>query len=191
MVRYLGSVDPGAAGEAAKRAARRSRRWPQWVLAAITLGCLVSAAVVFATGWRWTEPPRLGVLGVPPPPRAQKAFAVVTQWYDAENDGNVARMRELVCAHPSPSVTGWITTIAYYGQDQGLIFTDAVTKFRDQGATVWLQVAVRIRPVDDRIRREVEEAQTHGGFFYEALTLAEEGGAFKVCDVELPQQAGG
>jgi hypothetical protein len=191
-VRYLVSVDPSTAGESAVRAGpRRPRRWPQWVLAAITVGCLVAAAVVFAVGWRWSEPPRLGVLGVPPPPRAQKAFAVVTRWYEAENEANVARMRELVCAHPSQSVTDWITTIAYYGQDQGLIFTDAVAKFRDEGATVWVKVAVRIRPLDDHMRHEVEDAQNHGGFFYEALTLADESGVLKVCDVELPQKATG
>lgn len=167
------------------------RRWPQWVLAAITVGCLAAAAVVFATGWRWSEPPRLTALGVPPPPRAQQAFAVATQWYDAENNGDVARMRDLACAHPAQSVTDWISTIGYYGQDQGLVFTDAVTKFRDDGATVWVRIAVRIRPVDDRTKREVEEAQTHGGFLYEEMTLASEGDSLKVCDIALPPKAGG
>lgn len=168
-----------------------SRRWPQWVLATITIGCLAAAAVVFATGWRWSEPPRLTALGVPPPPRAQQAFAVATQWYEAENNGDVARMRELACVHPAQSVTDWISTIGYYGQDQGLVFTDAVTKFRDDGAAVWVRIAVRIRPVDDRTKREVDEAQTHGGFLYEEMTLASEGGTLKVCDIALPPKAGG
>lgn len=166
------------------------RRWPQRVFAAITVGCLAAAAVVFAVSWRRSEPPRLGVLGVPPPPRAEKAFAVATQWYEAENKGDVARMKELACAHPTQSVTGWISTIGNYGQDQGLVFTDAVTKFRDEGATVWLRIAVRIRPIDDRTKREVEEAQSRGGFAFEEMSLADEGGIFKVCDVALPEAGG-
>ncbi|MDP7705253.1 MULTISPECIES: hypothetical protein [unclassified Mycobacterium] len=159
-----------------------SRRWPQRVLAAITLACLVAAAVVFAVGWRRSEPPRIGVLAVPPPPRAKAAFAVLEQWYAAEDQGDAALMRQLACAHPTQSLVDWINTIAYYGQDQGLIFPDALTQFRDNGSTVWVKVAVRIRPIDDRMKREVEEAQTRGGFFFETVTLADEGGALKVCD---------
>ncbi|OBK12694.1 hypothetical protein A5636_11920 [Mycobacterium asiaticum] len=166
---------------------RRSRRLLVGLLAAITIGCLAAAAVVFAVGWRHPEPPRLAVLGVPPPARAQRAFAVATQWFDAENRGDVARMQALACAHPSESVTGWIDTIRYYGQDQGLIYTDALTEFRDSGSSVWVKVAVRIHPIDDRMKREVEEEQARGGFFYEVLALADEGGALKVCDVELPK----
>lgn len=159
-----------------------SLRWPQRLLAAITVSCLAAAAVVFAVGWRRSEPPRLGVLAVPPPARAKAAFAVLEQWYAAEDRGDAARMRELSCAHPAQSLSGWINTIAYYGQDQGLIFPDALTQFRDDGETVWVKVAVRIRPIDDRMKREVEEAQARGGFFFETVTFADEGGTLKVCD---------
>lgn len=85
-----------------------SRRWPQRVLAAITLACLVAAAVVFAVGWRRSEPPRIGVLAVPPPPRAKAAFAVLEQWYAAEDQGDAALMRQLACAHPTQSLVDWI-----------------------------------------------------------------------------------
>lgn len=159
-----------------------SRRWPQRVLAVSTLACLVAAAVVFAVGWRRSEPPRLGVLAVPPPARAKAAFAVLEDWYAAEDHGDAARMRDLACAHPTQSLVDWINTIAYYGQDQGLIFPDALTQFRDDGATVWVKVAVRIRPIDDRMKREVGEAQSRGGFFFETVTFADEGGRLKVCD---------
>lgn len=159
-----------------------SRRWPQRVLAAITVSCLAAAAVLFAVGWRRSEPPRLGVLAVPLSARAKAAFAVLEEWYAAEDHGDAARMRELSCAHPTQSLSDWINTIAYYGQDQGLVFPDALTQFRDDGAAVWVKVAVRIRPIDDRMKREVEEAQAHGGFFFETVTFSDEGGTLKVCD---------
>lgn len=180
------SIDCGADGTLSMRkdaaAPAVSRRWPQRVLAAVTLACLSAAAVVFAVGWRHSEPPRLGVLGVPPPGRAQAAFAVLRQWYAAEDHGDAARMRELACAHPTQSLIDWINTIAYYGQDQGLIVPDALTQFRDDGSTVWVKVAVRMRPIDDRMQREVDEAQARGGFFFETVTFADEGGTLKVCD---------
>lgn len=160
----------------------RPRRWPRRVLTAVTVACLAAAAVIFAVGWRWSEPARLGVLGVPPSEREQAAFAVLKQWYEAENRGDATRLHELACAHPTQSLTDWINSIAYYGQDQGLIFPDALTQFRDNGSTLWVKVAVRIRPVDERMKREVEEAQARGGFFFETVTLAEESGNFKVCD---------
>ncbi|GFG67502.1 hypothetical protein MKUB_49920 [Mycobacterium kubicae] len=162
--------------------ARPQRRWPQRVLAAITVSCLAAAATIFAVDWRWSDPPRLTAVAAPAPAKAQRAYEVVEQWYRAEDAGDAARMRELACAHPTQSLVDWINTIAYYGQDQGLVFPDALTQFRDDGSTVWLKVAVRIRPIDEHMKQEVEQAQDRGGFFFETMTLANENENLKVCD---------
>ncbi len=96
-------------------------------------------------------------------------------------------MKELACSAPAQSVLDWITTIDYYGQDQGLVFPDAVTQFQDDGTQVRVKVAVRVRPLTDRMKAQVAEAQENGGFLHEVVTLADEGGQLKVCDVELPE----
>ncbi|OBJ52921.1 hypothetical protein [Mycobacterium sp. 1423905.2] len=162
--------------------AQPHRRWPQFVLAAVTVGCLAAAATIFAVDWRWSDPPRLTAVAAPAPAKAQSAYDVVEQWYRAEDAGDAARMRELACAHPSQSLIDWINTIAYYGQDQGLVFPDALTQYRDDGSTIWLKVAVRIRPIDEHMKQEVEQAQGRGGFFFETMTLANEDDRLKVCD---------
>ncbi|WP_205874006.1 hypothetical protein [Mycobacterium camsae] len=173
-------------------AATPVRRWTQRLLAVITVGCLAAAAAVFAVGWRWSEPARLTVIKVPEPSaRAQQAWRSVVQWYDAENHGDAARMRRLACVHPAKAVTDWIDTTSHYGQDQGLVFPDAISEFRDNGATVVVKVPVRIRPLDERTKRQVEEAQANGGFFHETVTLASEGDELKICDVALPPRDGG
>lgn len=162
------------------------RRWLRPVLATITLGCLAAAVVVFAVGWRWGPPPRVAMIAVPAvSPRQQEAFEVVSQWFDAENREDVAGMRAVVCANPSQSVQDWLSMTGYFGQDQGFVFPDAVDAFQDDGARVWVRVAVRIRPVDEKQKREVAEQQKHGGFFEEKVMLADEGGTLKVCDIYL------
>lgn len=165
----------------------RPHRWPQWLLAAVTVVCLSAAGVVFATQWRWGPPPRVGMIEVPPPPpRQQEAFEVIQRWLDAERDADVAKLRALACANPSESVLTWIDTLDVEGQIQALAFPDAVIGFRDEGSRVWIKVAVRVRPLDDFQRVAVEDAQHHGGFLTDAFTLADEGGQLKVCDMSRP-----
>ena len=173
-------------GEPGKRVGVSGRSgWLVWVLAAITVGCLAAAAVVFAMYWRWGPPPRVDMIAVPPPPpRQQEALTVVQKWYDAENHSDAAGMRAVACAHPSESVSGWIDTIEHFGEDQSLIFPDAVIGFRDEGARVWAKVASRARPLNEQQRQAVAQEQTHGGFFTDEFTLADEDGRLTVCDMK-------
>ncbi|TDH49297.1 hypothetical protein E2F47_21030 [Mycobacterium eburneum] len=140
--------------------------------------------MVFAVGWQWGPPPRVGMTALPsPPPRQREAFEVVNKWFDAENRADVAAMRAVACADPSPAVLMWIESIGLVGQDEGFVYPDAVIGFHDGGANVRVKTAVRIRPVSESQKQLVEAAQKHGGFFTDELTLADEGGALKVCDI--------
>ncbi|KRQ53946.1 hypothetical protein AOT85_06250 [Mycobacteroides sp. H054] len=156
------------------------------VLTALTVGCLVAAAVVFAVDWRWGPPPRVEVAALPdPPPRQKETFAVISRWIDAENHADVARMRTLICTHPAPSVLSWLSSLQDYGQRQGLLVLDAVTRFRDAGSQVWVTVAVRVRPLSESQQQEVAAAQQEGGFFADEYTLDDDGTGLKVCDLSV------
>ena len=113
---------------------------------------------------------------------------MVGKWFDAENRGDAAAMLSVTCRQPSQTVTDWITSTAQFGQVEGLVFPDAVIGFRDEGTKVWVNASVRIRPISDSQKRDVQEQQRHGGFFSEELTLTDEGGALKVCDVLVHQR---
>jgi len=161
------------------------QRWPRRLLAATAAGSLVAAAVVFAFGWRWSPPPRIAMIAVPPPPpRQQEAFDVVNQWYAAENHSNVAGMRAVACANPGPEVVKWFKSTEYYGEDQALVYPEAVTSFRDEGSQFKVEVAVRLHPLDDHMRQQVEILQaSHGGYAGDKFTLVDEGGHLKVCEM--------
>lgn len=108
---------------------------------------------------------------------------MVNSWIEAENHGDAAGLRALACDHPSDTVLAWIDTMEVEGQIQAQSFPDAVTEFRDEGSQIRIKVALRVRPLDDYQKQEVAEAQTHGGFFTDTYTLADEGGRMTVCDM--------
>lgn len=169
---------PGQAG---------SRRWPQRVLAGITLGCLTAAAVLFAVGWRWSPPPRASMIAVPPPsPREGQVFEVLKRWYDAEDRGDGAAMRALACVRPGKNVEDEIEGVEQSGIRDGVTYPEAITGFRDEGAHVWAMVAMRVHPLSERQRNAVEENLKHGGFFFDSYTFVQESGAWKVCDADTP-----
>lgn len=163
---------------------RRSQRWVVAVLAALSVGCLASAAVVFAVGWRWGPPPRVELTALPDPPARQKeAFEVISKWYEAQNQGDAAGMQALTCANPSSTVRDQIAGAADPGQRSGLVFPDAIVAFSDQGGQVWAGVVIRIRPLDDAMKLDVERAQQEdAGYFGGQFTLVDEAGGLKVCD---------
>ena len=164
-----------------------SRRWPRRVLAAITAGCLIAAAVVFTVGWRWGPPPRVGMIAVPPPPpRQQEAFDVVSRYFDAENHVNGEGMAALTCAHPSPIIA--LLNLSNKGSDGGpatsYFYPDAVTSFSDDGPQVKARVAFRVRPLNDRERHRLQDSGVNGGFVSLNITLVDEGGHLKVCYID-------
>lgn len=175
--------------EVSRSHAPGAARWVSRALAGLTGCLLVAAAAVFTVGWRWGPPPRAEMIALPSaPPRQQAAFEVVDKWFDAENRGDAAAMLSVTCRQPAQTVMDWISSTAQFGQVEGLVFPDAVIGFRDEGAKVWVNASVRIRPISDSQKRVVQEQQRHGGFFSEELTLTDEGGALKVCDVLVHQQ---
>jgi hypothetical protein len=160
------------------------QRWPRRLLAATTGGSLIAAAVVFAIGWQWSSPPRIAMIPVPPPPpHQQEAFDVINQWFTAENHSNVADMRAVACANPGPEVVKWFKSTEYYGADQAIVYPEAVTSFRDEGAQFKVEVAVRLHPLDDHMRHAVEIMQANGGYATDNFTLVDEGGHLKVCEM--------
>lgn len=164
------------------------RRWPARVLAAVTAGCLVVAAVVFAVGWRSPPPPpRAAMMAVPSPsPRQQQAFEVLQRWYDAQNRGDGAALRALACANPGKNVADEIAGVEQNSTVQGIIHLEAVVGFRDQGQRVWGRFMLRVHPISERETRLVQEAQQHGGYFSDEYTLVQEDGDLKVCDADTP-----
>lgn len=185
------SIDCGADGTLSMRkdsgAQSVSRRWPQRVLATITVSCLAAAAVVFAVGWRWSAPPRVEMIPVPPPsPREAQVFEVMKLWYDAEDRGDGAAMRALACARPGKYVEDEIGGVEQNGNTDRRTYLEAITGFRDEGAHVWAMVAMRLHPLSERQRRDSEQALAIGGFYEDAYTLVQEGGALKVCDADRP-----
>lgn len=164
-------------------APRGPRRWPQWALAAVTVGCSVAAALVFALGWRWGPPPRAGMVPVQATPARQvEALAAIQKWFDAEQRSDAAAMRALACAQPGQNVLDEIDSVATLGNLRGITYPDAVVEFRDEGDRVWVLFAVRIHPLTEQNRRDVEDAQSKGGFLKDQYTFAVEGAALKVCD---------
>ncbi|QLL06007.1 hypothetical protein [Mycobacterium vicinigordonae] len=165
---------------------RKPRRWPVLAMLMVTLACLGAATVIFVTGWQWGPPPRAGIVAVPqPPPRQREASKVIGRWVDAENHADVTALRALACTNPGQSVQKWLTTLGDFGQQQALVFPDAVTEFHDEGSRVRVRVAVRIRPLNQAQEQEVQAAQEEGGFFDDEYTLGDEGGVLKVCDVSM------
>ncbi|BDB43713.1 hypothetical protein Mkiyose1665_49200 [Mycobacterium kiyosense] len=170
------------------------KRWYTWVLATITAGCSVAAAVVFAVGWRTPvpppvppPPPRAAMIDVPPPsPREQEAFEVLKRWYDAENRADGAALRALACAHPGKNVEDEIEGFEQTKTVQGISYLEAVVGFRDEGDGVWGKFMLRVHPLTERDKQLVEQAQQHGGYFSDEYTLVSEGGQLKVCDADTP-----
>jgi hypothetical protein len=159
------------------------QRVPRRVLAALTAACLIAAAVVFAVGWRWFPPPRVGMIPFPPtPPRQQEAFDVLSKWYDARNHANVPGMRAVVCRDPGPTVVGWIESIEQYGQTQAYTYPEAVTSAVEDGKRLTVTISVRQHPLDAAAQQDVNKAQSKGGFESDTYVLADEGGQLKVCD---------
>lgn len=164
-----------------------SRPWPQRVLAALTLGCLSAAAVVFAVGWRWSPPPRASMIAVPAPsPHEATVFEVLKRWYEAEDRGDGAAMRALACVHPGKNVEAEIRGVEQNGNTDSLTYPEAITSFRDEGAHVWATVAMRVHPLSDRERHAVEENLKLGGFFIDSYTFVQESGGWKLCDADTP-----
>lgn len=159
-------------------------RWVPWTLAVLAVCLLTAAGVVFMTGWRLGPPPRVDLAALPDPPaRQRQAVKVITPWFEAENRADVAALHALLCADPSPAVLRWIETIGRLGQNDRIAYPDAVTGFRDEGPRVWVQIAVRLRPVSESQKRAVEQAQASGGFFDDQFTLTDEAGQLKICDI--------
>jgi hypothetical protein len=167
---------------------RGPRRWPQRVLAVVTVGCLIAAALVFALAWRWSPPPRAAMIEVPPPsPRQQEAFEVVTRFYDAERRGDWPALRALVCAHPGKNVEDEIEPFQEKPDDEGISYLEAVAAFRDDGDRVWGRFVFRVHPLSEVEKRVVEQAQAAGtGLFADEYTLVQEGGSLKICDADEP-----
>ncbi|TEA06101.1 hypothetical protein [Mycobacteroides salmoniphilum] len=170
------------------RASTGAGRRASQVLAAVTGCLLVVAGSVFAVAWRWGPPPRAEMTALPlPPPRQKDAFDVVNKWFDAENRADAPDMMAVTCRRPSQTVLDWISSTAQFGQVEGFVFPDAVIGFRDQGAHLWVKAAVRIRPISENQKRMVAQQRQYGGFFTDELTLADEEGSLKVCDIVVPQ----
>jgi hypothetical protein len=108
---------------------------------------------------------------------------VINQWYAAENHSNVADMRAVACANPGPEVVKWFKSTAYYGEDQAIVYPEAVTSFRDEGSQFKVEVAVRFHPLDDHMRQVVEKMQANGGYESEKFILVDEDGRLKVCEM--------
>jgi hypothetical protein len=164
-----------------------TRRWAQRVVAAITLGCLAAAAVVFTIEWRWSPPPRAAMIPVPPPSaRQQQVFEVMKRWYDAENRGDGPALRKLACVRPGKYVEDEIEGFEQTPGTDGIAYLAAVSDFRDEGARVWARFAMRVHPLSERQRRLSDETQRKGGYFFDEYTFVQEGGELKVCDADRP-----
>ncbi|MEZ0363585.1 hypothetical protein ACAG26_07745 [Mycobacterium sp. pUA109] len=159
---------------------RRLRR----VFMTVTLVCFAAAAVVFAVGWRWSPPPRVAMIAVPsPPPRQQESFGLLMRWFDAENRSDTAALRMMMCTNPSERLTAMVTTFEHRGNDQRLVFPEAIMDFHDEGSEVSVKIAERLRPLSEHAKRGFEAA--HGAFFYNNATLVDEGGVLRMCDYDL------
>lgn len=164
-------------------AVRGPRRWPQWLLAAITIGCSIAAALVFALGWRWAPPPRAAMIPVPLlSPREKQAKAAIDLWFDAESRSDADAMRALLCAQPGQNVIDEIDSLVAFGNLRGITYVDAITEFRDEGDRVSAVFAVRIHPTSEQSLQDAQAAQDKGGFLRDQYTFAVEGGVLKVCD---------
>ena len=176
--------DPGSAAAVPSLTPPDPQRWPRRLLVALTAGCLIGAAAVFAVGWQWSPPPRLAMIPLPPPPpRQQEAFDVISRWFDAENHSDAAGMRALTCANPGKQLVDRTNTTQWYGEDQEIIYPQVVETFSEDGTEFKVTVAIRFHPLDDRMRREAELAQASGGFVTDNFILVDEGGQLKVCDL--------
>lgn len=164
---------------------RRSRRWPRRFLMAVTVACVTAAALVFAFGWRWTNPPEADIELLPPPsPREQQAFEVVTEWFTALANRDMARVHELSCANPTGYALNDVQALQG-GFQGGIDYAEAIVKLRDNGSSVLAKVVFRTKPLTESERREVEERQLSGnGLAYRPYVLIDEGGALKVCGGE-------
>jgi hypothetical protein len=164
----------------------RARRWPQRVLAAMTAGYLIAAAVVFAVGWQWGPPPRVGMIPVPAtPPLQQQAFDAVSGWLNAQNRADGDAVAALTCAHPSPLIAFMAGQYraAHVPPPDKYEYAEAVTVLHEEGAQVKVNVPMRVvGPMNsDKSQRE---AAAFGVIADLGLVLVDEGGHLKVCDME-------
>jgi hypothetical protein len=165
------------------------RRWLRRGLAAVTAGCLIAAAVVFALGWRASLPPRAGMIPVPPPPpRQQEAFNVISRWFDAENHSDAAGMRALTCANPGSALVDRTKTIQSYGEFQAFFYPDAVVSFSANGPQFNVRVASQLHPINERMKQFSQLLEKNGGFTWDDFVLVDEGGQLKVCDINGEDQ---
>lgn len=161
----------------------RQFHWLRRGLMGITVVCLTVAAAFFAMAWSWSPPPRADTIPVPGrPAREQAAFDVVNRWTDAKNRGDAAGMRMVSCTNPTRKVTDLIELMEQVGEHDAIVYPDAFTEFNDSDKEIWVTIAVRIHPLNDRMKARAEQAQKSGGFFIEHLVLADENGQLKVCD---------
>lgn len=166
------------------------QRWLRRGLAAITAGCLIASAAVFALAWEWAPPPRVAMIALPPPPpRQQEAFDVIVKWFAAQNRSDAAGMRALSCATPGKDLADWTATIQYHGNYQADYYPDAITSFTEDAGQYRLRVAERFHPLDQHMRREAEWAERDSaGFVYDRFVLVDEHDDLKICDIETSKQ---
>lgn len=165
--------------------ARAQSRWPKRLLIAVTTGCLVAAAALFAFGWHWSDPPEADISLLPPPsPRQQQAFDTISQWFTALNSHDTVAIQPLVCPTPSGAVLNDVEAIN--GNYLGSIdYPEAIVDFRDNGATVSAKVLLRVKPITDDQRLAVKENQQEGsGLAHRWIVLVDDGGVWKVCGSE-------
>lgn len=166
--------------------ARRMSPWPERLLAAVAVCCLIAAGVIFAVSWRWGPPPRAAMISVPEPPvRQVEAFTTVRSWFEAENRGDAGTMRWWACANPAPPVADEIDVIAQQGNVEGITFPEAVVAFRDDGDQVWVRIAVRVHPLSPQMYQDVANARAGGGFMKDQYMLVDEGHGLRICDSDL------
>lgn len=155
------------------------------VLAALTVGCLAAAGLVFAFGWRWSGPPDADIeLLAAPPPRQQQAFDVLSRWYQAMNDHDIAAAQALSCPNLSgPPLAEYDAMKGNY--QAGRDYIEAIVEFKDSGTQVSAKVLYRTFPLTDKAKQAAEVQQQSGtGVSHRLISLVDESGELKVCGGE-------
>jgi hypothetical protein len=161
------------------------RRWRTLVPTAIAAVCLVAAAAIFVTDWGWSDPPDADIaLLSPPPPRQQEAFDVISQWFDALAEHDIARIQELSCANPTGYVLNDIQSMQGIYR-AGIDYAVAIVEFEDEGERVLAKLVLQTKPLTEESAYKVAElVRTSSGLSYIPYVLVDQGGTLKVCGGE-------